>query len=179
MHYQEIIDFWFNEIDSKYWFKKDPSFDQQLKQRFLSTYHAATRCELFEWRQTPEGSLAEIIVLDQFSRNFFRESAKAFEFDPLALALSQSAIEKGFDQEISINRRSFLYMPFMHSESLKIHDQALKLFAVKGLENNLIYEKKHRDIIAQFSRYPHRNKVLGRESTAEELAFLSQPGSSF
>lgn len=179
MNYQEIIQFWFEEIDSKFWFKKDADFDQILKQRFYDTYLSATRSELNQWRQNPEGSLAEVIVLDQFSRNFYRESAKAFEFDSLALALSQNAIDKGFDQEIPINKRSFLYMPFMHSESLVIHDQALKLFAIDGLENNLEYEVRHRNIIERFSRYPHRNKVLGRESTEEELEFLAQPGSSF
>lgn len=179
MRYQEIIDFWFNEIDSKYWFKKDANFDRQLRQRFWDTYQAAIHCELYEWRQTPDGSLAEVIVLDQFSRNFFRDSAKAFEFDALALALSQNAIEKGFDKDIPIKRRSFLYMPYMHSESLEIHNQALELFATEGLENNLDYEKRHRDIIEKFSRYPHRNQVMGRESTAAELEFLSKPGSSF
>ena len=179
MEYQEIIHFWFKEIDSKFWFKKDTDFDLRLKNRFLSTFQAATRSELHPWRRTPEGSLAEVIVLDQFSRNIFRDSAKAFEFDSLALALSQTAIDKGFDQEIAINQRSFLYMPFMHSESLKIHDQAIKLFSTKGLENNLDFEVRHRDIIERFSRYPHRNKVLGRESTVEELEFLAMPGSSF
>jgi uncharacterized protein (DUF924 family) len=179
MEYQTIISFWFEEINSKYWFKKDADFDQQLKLRFFKVYLAATRSELYHWRQSPMGSLAEIIVLDQFSRNFFRESAKAFEFDSLALALSQNAIEKGFDQQIPVNQRSFLYMPFMHSESLIIHDEAIKLFSIKGLENNLKYEHQHRNIIMKFGRYPHRNQVLGRQSNQQEIEFLNNPGSSF
>jgi uncharacterized protein (DUF924 family) len=179
MDYHAIIDFWFKEIDSKYWFKKDVDFDQQLKRRFLKVYQAATQSELYQWRQSPLGCLAEVIVLDQFSRNFFRDSGKAFAFDSLALALSQNAIEKKFDQQIPINQRSFLYMPFMHSESLIIHDEAVKLFSTNGLENNLKFEHKHRDIIVKFGRYPHRNQVLGRQSTQPEIEFLQTPGSSF
>ncbi len=179
MKAQEIIDFWFNEIDSKYWFKKDDAFDQQIRQRFHSIFQSASRCELYHWRETAEGSLAEVIILDQFARNMFRDSAQAFEFDSLALSLAQHAISQGFDSQLSDRKKSFLYMPFMHSESLIIHDKAVELFRDAGLENNLAFEIKHRDIIKQFSRYPHRNKVLGRKSTPQEIEFLAQPGSSF
>ena len=179
MDYKEIIRFWFEEIEPKFWFKKDPVFDQTIYDRYMPTYIAATRCELFDWRNNPEGCLAEVIVLDQFSRNLFRNSADAFAQDSLALSLAQSAIEKGYDSLLTTRLRSFLYMPFMHSESLEIHNQALELLAAPGLENNLDYEVKHRQIIIKFGRYPHRNDVLGRSSTVEELAFLKQPGSSF
>jgi uncharacterized protein (DUF924 family) len=179
MEYTEIINFWFDEIDTSLWFKKNEAFDQQLRDRFLEVHRSATQGELYSWRRYPEGRLAEIIVLDQFSRNLFRDSARAFAHDTVALVLSQVAIEAGDDNRIEKSRRAFMYMPFMHSESLAIHEQAVKLFSQPGLERNLEFELKHKAIIDRFGRYPHRNAVLGRESTDEELAFLQQPGSSF
>ncbi|MEM7258768.1 MAG: DUF924 family protein [Pseudomonadota bacterium] len=176
---QQVIEFWFEEIESKFWFKKDDAFDQQLRTRFAATQQAAACAELYDWRNTAEGRLAEIIVLDQFSRNLYRDSVEAFAGDPLALALAQEAISQGCDRELEAEKRTFLYMPFMHSESLKIHEVAVQLFTDLGRKENLEYEYKHKEIIERFGRYPHRNKVLGRESTEEELAFLKQPGSSF
>lgn len=176
---QDINQFWFSEIEQKLWFKKDDAFDQLLIERFGPLQKSAAQAELYQWRSTPEGRLAEIIVLDQFSRNMFRDSPLAFACDPLALALAQVAIACGDDQKLSPEHRTFLYMPFMHSESLPIHDVALQLFADLGRESNLDFEKKHRVIIEEFGRYPHRNKVLGRESTALEIEFLAKPGSSF
>jgi len=176
---QSVIDFWFKEIEPKFWFKKDESFDETIRSRFLQTYYAATREELISWRDSPEGCLAEIILLDQFSRNMFRESAKAFEFDELAVNLTKSAIESGNDMKLSVQKRKFIYMPLMHSESLEVHDLALTVFSQQGLEDNYEFEVKHKVIIEQFGRYPHRNKVLGRKSTKTELEFLQQPGSSF
>lgn len=178
MH-QQIIDFWFKEIDKSLWFKKDDGFDQELIKRFSKIHNQASQCELWDWRETAEGSLAEIIVLDQFSRNMFRNDARSFSYDSLALALAQRAIAKGLDKELTQTRRSFLYMPFMHSESKIIHEQAVELFTDLGSEQNLKFELKHKTIIDRFGRYPHRNKILGRESTAEEVEFLSKPGSSF
>ena len=137
------------------------------------------RCELFEWRTSAKGRLAEIIVLDQFSRNMFRDTPLAFASDPLALVLSQEAISIGADEVLTSTQRSFLYMPFMHSESLIIHEAAVQLFTKNGVQSNLDFEMKHKAIIEQFGRYPHRNEILGRESTAEELEFLKQPGSGF
>ncbi|EAO7613966.1 DUF924 domain-containing protein, partial [Salmonella enterica] len=131
------------------------------------------------WRKTAEGRLAEIIVLDQFSRNLFRDSPQAFAQDSLALALAQEAISLNLDQQLSPEQRAFLYMPFMHSESKLIHEFALKLFQRLGNPTNLEFEKKHKVIIDRFGRYPHRNQILGRESTDEELTFLTQPDSSF
>lgn len=179
MNSQSIIQFWFNEIDKSLWFKKDANFDQLIRSRFIEVYHSATQSELFHWRKSAEGCLAEIILLDQFSRNLFRESAAAFSQDSLALCLAQSAIEKEFDQQLSVTQRSFMYMPFMHSESLIIHDEAMKLFSQEGLDNNLDFEIRHRDIILEFGRYPHRNELLGRKSSDAELTFLAEPGSSF
>ena len=177
--YQQIISFWFEEIEPVLWWKKDDSFDALLLERFSEIHARACRCELFEWRREAEGRLAEIIVLDQFSRNMFRDSAQAFANDSMSLTLSQEAIACGADQTLTPVQRSFLYMPFMHSESLEIHEVAVELFRRNGIESNLDFELKHKKIIEQFGRYPHRNKVLGRQSTAEEIEFLTRPGSSF
>lgn len=179
MNPTDIIGFWFDEIESKQWFVKDLSFDQLLIERFSNIHQQASQCELFEWRNTAEGCLAEVIILDQFSRNMFRDTAQAFAFDALALALAQSAIASGIDKDLSAQQRTFIYMPFMHSESLKVHDVAMTLFSDNGVQANLDFEIKHRDIIERFGRYPHRNGILGRESTQEEIEFLTQPGSSF
>jgi uncharacterized protein (DUF924 family) len=177
--YRQIISFWFEEIESAMWWKKDDGFDDLLLERFSEIHARASRCELYEWRREPEGRLAEIIVLDQFSRNMFRDSALAFANDSMSLTLSQEAIARGADQSLTPVQRGFLYMPFMHSESLEIHEVAVGLFRSNGNQNNLDYEFKHKKIIEQFGRYPHRNKVLGRQSTAEEIEFLARPGSSF
>ncbi|MET0356495.1 MAG: DUF924 family protein [Cellvibrio sp.] len=179
MHAQVILDFWFKEISQKQWWEKDKVFDQLIKQRFSAVHEQATRGELFSWRATAEGRLAEIIVLDQFSRNMFRDSFLAFAYDGLALVLAQEAIFNGADKSLPIDWRSFMYMPFMHSESLVIHERAVKLFDQPGLEYNLEFELKHKIIIEKFGRYPHRNEILHRSSTPEELEFLRQPGSSF
>jgi len=174
-----VIDFWFSEIDRSLWFKKNLEFDEMIRDRFIDLYGSAKANELFGWRNSAQGRLAEIIVLDQFSRNLFRHSAEAFSCDALALCLAQEAILQKLDTNLNLSERCFLYMPFMHSESLIIHKQAVKLFSLEGLEDNLRFEHKHKAIIEQFGRYPHRNKVLGRQSTEEEIDFLKLPGSSF
>ena len=161
------------------WWKKDDAFDALLIERFSQTHARACRCELYEWRASPEGRLAEIIVLDQFSRNMFRDSPLAFANDALALALSQEAVYSGADRTLTPVQRSFLYMPYMHSESLRIHEVAVELFRNNGIPGNLDFELRHKAIIEKFGRYPHRNNILGRQSSTEEIAFLSQPGSSF
>lgn len=177
--YHEVLKFWFEEVEPELWWKKDESFDALLIERFSNIHTMASRCELYEWRIEPEGRLAEIIVLDQFSRNMFRGSALAFANDAMSLALSQEAIACGADEALTPLQRSFLYMPFMHSESLAIHNVAVELFRKNGIPNNLEFEMRHKKIIERFGRYPHRNKVLGRLSTADEIEFLRQPGSSF
>jgi len=177
--YKDIINFWFHEIDKSQWWKKDTEFDDLIRSRFLNIHQMATKCELFLWRSTAAGALAEIIVLDQFSRNMYRDKPESFAYDTLALALAQTAIAKGQDLELDNDQRSFLYMPFMHSESLVIHETAVALFTESGMDSTLEFENKHKVIIEKFGRYPHRNKILGRVSTQEEIAFLTQPGSSF
>lgn len=174
-----ILHFWFHEATPAQWWKVDTAFDALIGARFADTHRAACACELDAWRATPAGRLAEVIVLDQFSRNLHRGRAAAFAADPLALALAQEAVAGGHDQALPVDQRVFLYMPFMHSESRLVHAQAEVLFERLGRQDNLHFEQRHRAIIDRFGRYPHRNAVLGRESSAEELAFLQEPGSSF
>lgn len=177
--YQRIIGFWFDEIEPALWWKKDETFDALLIKRFSKTHTLATRGELFAWRKEPAGRLAEIIVLDQFSRNMFRDSALAFANDAMSLTLAQEAVGCGADQVLTPLQRSFLYLPYMHSESVKIHEVAVELFRKNGIQSNLEFEFSHKKIIEKFGRYPHRNKLLGRPSTDAEIEFLTQPGSSF
>jgi len=177
--YLEILDFWFKEIDPSKWWVKDEEFDQLILKKFSKIHRMATKCELFKWRKDPEGRLAEIIILDQFSRNIFRDSPLAFVNDSLALALSQEAISLGADLLLDPSKRSFFYLPFMHSESQQMHKVALELFQKNGNQSSIEFERKHKKIIDQFGRYPHRNGVLGRISTKEETEFLKQPGSGF
>ena len=179
MQAQLILHFWFTELSPKQHFAKDAALDETIRARFVATLEAAARCELFAWRATPSGRLAEIIVLDQFSRNVYRDTARAFAQDALALALAQELVASGGDAQLPLAQRSFAYMPYMHSESPVVHKEALRLFAQVGLENNLDFERRHLAILERFGRYPHRNAILGRESTVEELAFLQQPGSGF
>jgi uncharacterized protein (DUF924 family) len=177
--FARIIEFWFDEIEPAMWWKKDAAFDALLVERFGGVHAQAASCELYAWREQPLGRLAEVIVLDQFSRNMFRDSPRAFASDALSLALSQEAIARGDDQALTAVQRGFLYMPFMHSESLEIHEVAVELFRKNGNQANLDFEFKHKRIIERFGRYPHRNKILGRQSTPEEIEFLAGPGSSF
>jgi len=179
MHAEDVLRFWFDELTPQQHFKQDGAIDHTITQRFGPTLDAARQCELSGWRATPDGRLAEIIVLDQFPRNIHRDQAGAFAHDAQALTLAQELVASGQHKALPVARRAFAYMPYMHSESLAIHDQAMELFDQPGLENNLAFEIKHRDIIVRFGRYPHRNALLGRASTPEEIAFLAQPGSSF
>ncbi|WP_345061109.1 DUF924 family protein [Acidovorax lacteus] len=174
-----VLHFWFTELAAQQHFAKDAALDETIRSRFGPTLEAAARCELFAWRATPEGRLAEILVLDQFSRNVWRDTPRAFAQDALALALAQELVARGQDQRLPTAQRVFAYMPYMHSESAAIHQEALALFAQPGMENNLDFERRHKAIIDRFGRYPHRNAILGRTSTPEEWAFLSEPGSGF
>lgn len=180
-----VLDFWFNELTPKQWFVKDEALDQLIAERF-SAVHKAARCgELSLWRyaepplKAAEGRLAEIIVLDQFSRNIYRDDGQAFAQDPHALCLAQEAVQLGLDAYLSVQQKPFMYMPFMHSESLLVHQQAEPLFRQEGLQHTFEFERKHVVILERFARYPHRNSMLGRDSSAEELAFLQEPGSGF
>lgn len=175
----EILQFWFEELTPRQWYRRSARLDADMAERFGSTLDAAGYCELWQWRDSVPGRLAEIIVLDQFSRNIHRDTAAAFDNDPLALALAQEAVARGADRELPPERRAFMYMPYMHSESATIHEQAMVLFDQPGLETEFDFEHRHREIIQRFGRYPHRNAALGRTSTSEEVDFLSQPGSAF
>ncbi|AEF44652.1 protein of unknown function DUF924 [Serratia sp. AS12] len=178
MH-KQVIDFWFEEIDPVMWFKKDDDFDNRLQVRFGELWHAAAAGELAHWRETIEGRLAEVIVLDQFSRNLYRGTPRAFSSDCMALVLAQEAIRSGQCEQLSREQRGFLYLPFMHSESAVIHQQALALYTELNNGDQLEFELRHKAIIDRFGRYPHRNAILGRISTPEEEAFLLLPGSGF
>ncbi len=177
--YPLILNFWFQEISPKQWWKVDPAFDQLIRERFSDIHRQASQVELFEWRLTPRGRLAEIIVLDQFSRNMYRGERNAFAADNLALALAQEAVAAKLDLELSDDERVFLYMPFMHSESSLIHQVAERLFKNSAAASNYEFELRHKAIIDRFGRYPHRNEIMKRQSTQEEIAFLAEPGSSF
>ena len=176
MNPDNILHFWFTELSDKQHFAKDAALDALIAQRFGAVLEAASRCELFGWRGSAEGRLAEIIVLDQFSRNVWRDhlvhGPRAFAQDALALALAQELVARGDDVQLPLSQRRFAYMAYMHSESLLVHEEALRLFAAPGLEGNLDFERRHLAILQRFGRYPHRNAILGRVSTPEELAFL-------
>lgn len=177
--YKDVIKFWFEDINPAKWWIKDSEFDQTIITRFSELHQRAIAGELFHWRRSAEGRLAEIIILDQFSRNMFRDTPRAFFYDNMALVLAQEAIAFGADKELSQLQCSFVYLPFMHSESAIIHQQAVFLYQGNDIQTNLDFELQHQAIIEQFGRYPHRNTILGRESTVEELAFLDTPDSSF
>lgn len=176
---QSILDFWFREIQPAQWWTVDRAFDELIRTRFSALHDQACRAELFAWRATPEGRLAEVIAIDQFARNIHRGTPDAFSADPLALALAQEAVAAGDDLKLPVEQRAFLYMPYMHSESAAIHAVAEPLMKVRAPQGTYDFELKHKAIVDRFGRYPHRNAILGRPSTAEEIEFLKQPGSSF
>jgi uncharacterized protein (DUF924 family) len=175
MQAQHILHFWFEELTPKQHFAKDTELDEAIRTRFGPTLEV----ELFAWRATHHGRLAEILVLDQFSRNLYRDTPRAFAQDALALALAQKLVANGLDRSLPLAQRKFAYMPYMHSESSAIHAQAVLLFSQPGLESNLDFALRHQAIITCFGRYPHRNVILGRPSSTEELVFLNEPGSAF
>lgn len=179
MRAEDILYFWFTEAGPDHWWKKSKAFDDLVRLRFQALYRRAVTGELAHWRDSARGRLAEIIVLDQFPRNMFREDARAFAADNLALALAQEAVRAGTLDHLRVDEQPFLLMPFMHSESASIHEHAVMLFNRPGLEDNLKFEQAHKAIIDRFGRYPHRNVILGRISSAEEIEFLKGPGSSF
>jgi len=176
---EEILNFWFKECKPEQWFKKNEDFDQMIKNRFSSAIEDAINGKLDSWEETETGCLALIILLDQFTRNVFRDTPRAFAGDERALALSQLCYNKDYLTNPEIHRRQFMLMPMMHSENLAVQDAALPLFKKYASKKDYEYAEKHRDIIARFRRFPHRNVILGRKSSNEELEFLKQPGSSF
>ena len=172
---EAVLAFWRDAGPDK-WFKKDDAFDAEIRTRFLATYDAAVRGELAGWEQTREGALALVIVLDQFPRNMFRGSARAFAADPLALAVATRAIGRGFDLQLPVQERSFFYLPFEHSESMADQERCCELFRSTGDAELLKWAELHTDIIRRFGRFPHRNAALGRITTAEEQSFLDSGG---
>lgn len=177
--FQSVLQFWFQESSPAQWWKVDAEFDRLIVERFSDLHASATRSELFAWRVEAKGRLAEIIILDQFSRNMYRGDARAYANDTLALALAQEAVAAKADFSLSPEERVFIYMPYMHSESKVIHEVAERLFKERSPKSNYDFELRHKAIVDRFGRYPHRNAVLGRQSTEEEVAFLAQPGSAF
>lgn len=170
--FDEILKFWFNELGPKDWFAKNDEIDAMIRHRFLNYHQKAEKGELFSWRSTPHGRLAEIIVLDQFSRNIYRGTSQAFANDNLALILAQEVVHQNLDDELSKDEKIFVYMPFMHSESRLIHDESIPFFEKLDDEDTFRYEIMHKEIIDQFGRFPHRNKILGRSTTLKEFEFL-------
>lgn len=178
-HYQEILDFWFKELAPSQWYKQDENLDLKMTEKFIALHSSVVSGECSSWRSQPEGRLAEILVIDQFSRNIYREDPKSFIYDPMALALAQEAIRNNAQKDFSPSYRQFLYMPFMHSESKIIHNTAMLLFSEQGLEFSFDYELQHKEIIERFGRYPYRNRILGRISTRDEEEFLKTTGNPF
>jgi uncharacterized protein (DUF924 family) len=170
----DVVTFW-REAGPERWFEKDTVFDEEIKRRFLATHEAAAAGKLHDWENTAEGALALLILLDQFPRNMFRNSARAYATDPLARAIAAGALVKGFDS-VFPDLRSFFYLPFEHSEDLADQERALALYKAAGDTDNLKWAEIHADIIRRFGRFPHRNAVLGRATTPEEQAFLDSGG---
>jgi uncharacterized protein (DUF924 family) len=195
---QNILDFWFGTPSEEgiaerdvaaRWYRKDAALDREIRSRFLETHLALLRRERESWRDTPLACLAYVVCLDQFSRNMFRETPLAFAADAVALTVARDAIARGHDRALRGDFRAFFYLPLMHSEDLTVQDECIACFealrddcegeAIKRFEDNVEYARRHRDIVARFARFPHRNAILGRSSSQEELAFLEQPGSGF
>jgi len=175
----DIIRFWFDELSENDWWQGSEALDTLCRTRFSAVLDAASAGELWHWRKHMDGRLAEIIVLDQFSRMIHRDTSRAFAQDAMALTLSQEAVRIGGFDGWPFQRRLFLIMPYMHSESRVVHAEAVRLFEAQGLAHHLDFELQHKAIIDRFGRYPHRNATVGRDSSAEEIAFLEEPNSSF
>jgi uncharacterized protein (DUF924 family) len=172
--YQEVIDFWFKELTPNQWYEKSNELDLKMTERFIALHSSVVAGECSSWRNEPMGRLAEVLVIDQFSRNIYRDDAKSFIYDPMALVLAQEAIRGEYHKNFEAKYKQFFYMPYMHSESNMIHNSAMLLFSEPGLEDAFDFELKHKSIIERFGRYPYRNDILGRTSTPEEVEFLKQ-----
>ena len=169
---QDVRDFRFSDRMQPYWFDKSDEIDRQIIQLFGETYEAAHAGRLMHWLDGPEDTLALAIVLDQFPRNMFRGSDRSYESNDLALSVARQALDRGYDRQLDPTRRQFLYLPFMHSEDLEDQERSVRLYEALGNDHSLHFAREHRDIIARFGRFPHRNAVLGRENTDEEAEFL-------
>ncbi|MCH1486597.1 MAG: DUF924 domain-containing protein [Alphaproteobacteria bacterium] len=177
---QEILDFWFSEIERTDWYRKSDSFDAIMRQRFSADVDNALEGRLDDWARSPDGRLALILLLDQMTRNLFRDTPRAFSGDEIALGLSQAAVAEGqVEQELNVFRRIFLLMPFMHSEDMAVEQKSVTLFAKYADANSTDFAQRHLSLIEQFGRFPHRNKILGRASTDAEKEYLAQPDAGF
>lgn len=194
----DVLWFWFGDVDgdgladkalAQRWWRKDPAFDQEIRGMFEPTWQAIMANQREAWLENARSRLAYVIVLDQFSRNMFRDTPEAFAGDERALAAASDGIARGHDRALQSHERVFFYMPFMHSESLAMQDRCVELFTAlrdssrgrvrEAVASNVDFAKRHRDIIARWGRFPHRNVILDRESTPQEVAFLEEPNSSF
>jgi uncharacterized protein (DUF924 family) len=175
----DVLSFWFEELGRKAWFVKDAAVDAQIRDRFLPLTETLSARPAHEAVSSADRALAAVIALDQFPRNVFRATARAFATDALALDIAKAAIERGLDQHLPTDRRVFLYLPFEHSEDLADQERSVELTAALGDEEYARYAVLHRDVIKRFGRFPHRNAMLGRTPTLEEIKFLKKPGSSF
>jgi uncharacterized protein (DUF924 family) len=171
--YKALVDFWFSEEASKHWFNSTEEFDQQLLAEYGACWQQAKQGGLDQWRETAIGSLALVILLDQIPLNIFRGKSDSFSTEAQSIEVARAAIDRGFDTELTTPQRSFLYMPFMHSENLEDQALALELFDQPGLEGNLRFSRHHYDIVERFGRFPHRNDILGRESSQIETKYLN------
>ncbi len=170
---QEVVAFW-REAGRERWFTKDEAFDALCRERFLPTYEAAARGDLNDWELVPDGALAVVLLLDQFPRNMFRGTKAVYRTDSAALMAADRAIEKGYDRQVDGTLRRFFYLPFMHSEELRHQERSVALNEATGDADLAKWAHHHHDIVRRFGRFPHRNAILGRESTPEELAYLAQ-----
>jgi len=175
----DVLTFWFTEIDRERWFESTLQFDAEIVQRFTATHLSLARDIAGAWLATPENRLAAIVVLDQFARNIYRATPLAFATDGLALALARQSLAAGADMAVPADWRLFFYLPFEHSEDLADQDQSVALFAALGDANYLDFAERHRAVITEFGRFPHRNAFLGRSSTAAEQNYLLQPDAGF
>jgi len=198
MEYDDVLNFWFGTLDAagcadaahaERWWKKNQSFDDELRQRFGTLHEAIANGDHDDWLKTPRGRLAYVIALDQFSRNLFRDSPRMYAYDAKALGAARKGVAASVDKALAHDERIFLYMPFEHSEELADQALCITLFArmceglsgdaLKRAQDNVTYARRHHDIVKRFGRFPHRNAILGRASTPEEAEFLTTPGSSF
>ena len=171
--YRELLDYWFSEEVSGFWFNSTPEFDQHIRDSYAELWQQAANGELDVWRESPEGCLALVILLDQFPLNMFRGTAKSFSTEQQSRDVARHAIQQNFDSSMPTKHKAFLYMPFMHSENLDDQAEALRLFDQPGLEDNLRFARHHYGIVEQFGRFPHRNEALGRQSSEAEIEYLN------
>jgi uncharacterized protein (DUF924 family) len=178
---REVLAFWFGPADERRpeWFRKDDAFDAQIRERFGAQVEQALAGALREWADSTDGALARVLLLDQFTRNIFRGKPRAFAGDALALEAARAIVVHGHDMQLSPLRRVFVYLPYEHAEDRAVQHESLRLFEALGDPDFLDYARRHAALVERFGRFPHRNAILGRASTPEEIEFLKQPGSGF